>query len=726
MKVQVMREAFCGIDVGTQGVRVAIVAEDGAHLGVGSASSRPAGRSGHTHEQDPRDWWRALADAVRAALADAGDGVRIEALALDATSGTVLVEDAAGEPYGPALMYDDARAGEYADRAQRAGAELWTALGYRVQPSWALPKVLWLLAHDAVPAGGHIVHQSDHLVRRLVGRPVATDTSNALKTGADLRTVRWPAAVFAELGVPDGLLPELVLPGAVLGEVSTEAARATGLRAGTPVRAGMTDGCAAQIASGALRPGSWSSALGTTLVIKGTTTELIGDPSGTVYSHRHPDGGWLPGGASNSGAGVLAAHFAGADLDELTERARALVPMPGVTYPLVGAGERFPFFAADARGFITEEASGDAGRFAALCQAVGYVERLAYDVLGTLGADVAGPVALTGGATRNRWWNRLRTDVLGRTTVRPASAEAATGMAVLAAAAPGELAGTARRMVRIDERLVPDPERGAELAAGYREFVAELADRGWLDAPLAGRVLADRGSADAGSAGRRDRDVASPVPGGDGAHLALVRHGETVWHADNRYAGGTSDVDLTERGVAQSHALAEWARGQRFDALVASPVRRAQETAGPVAQALGLVVETVADLREVDFGVAEGRTVDELLDLDAEMVHRFHADPVAHPFPGAESPEAAALRAAGALRSVARAHPGGRVLVVAHNTLLRLALCELLHLPVARYRQLFPRLDNGAITELVVSGVGGDVAALLSLNVRLDQSNPQV
>ncbi len=198
--------------------------------------------------------------------------------------------------------------------------------------------------------------------------------------------------------------------------------------------------------------------------------------------------------------------------------------------------------------------------------------------------------------------------------------------------------------------------------------------------------------------------------------LVLARHGETVWHAENRYAGGASDIDLTERGLAQAEAMAGWARSRAFDALVASPVRRALETAAPVAAALGLEPEILEDLREIDFGVAEGRTMAEMLVLDAEMVRGFRRDPVAHPFPESESFEQAALRAAGCLREVAHRHPGGRVFVVAHNTLLRLALCRLLDLPVARYRLLFPQLETGALTEVVVPSDATEPAGLLMLN----------
>ncbi|MFD8810041.1 FGGY-family carbohydrate kinase [Streptomyces sp. NPDC059627] len=489
--------AYCGIDVGTQGVRTVLLGREGGHLASAAAAIPDGHREGTRHEQDPTRWWTALVTAVRSAVDQAGPGVVVEAVALDATSGTVLVQGADGSARGPALMYDDARAATQAERAGAAGADLWDALGYRMQPSWALPKLMWLSEYGAVGTGDRLVHQSDHLVGRLVGTAVATDTSHALKSGVDLRTGDWPMDILADLGLDAAALPRVVLPGTVIGVVGTEAAQATGLPQGTPVRAGMTDGCAAQIASRALRPGSWSSALGTTLVIKGSTPSLVRDRHGAVYCHRNPDGGWLPGGASNTGAGVIARTFPGnaEALDALTEQARHLVPAPGVTYALDGTGERFPFVAPEAHGFLAPQATvSEPARFAALCQSVAYVERLAYDVLGVLGADVTGPVSLSGGATHNTWWNQLRTDVLGRTTVLPESVQAATGMAVLAAAEPGRLAETAGRMVRVREEYLPDWERGRALRPGYERFLDELTDRGWFDGDLAAQVLADSGA----------------------------------------------------------------------------------------------------------------------------------------------------------------------------------------------------------------------------------------
>jgi len=220
----------------------------------------------------------------------------------------------------------------------------------------------------------------------------------------------------------------------------------------------------------------------------------------------------------------------------------------------------------------------------------------------------------------------------------------------------------------------------------------------------------------------------APVPGAavavpaDASRLLLTRHAQTVWHAENRYAGHSSDIDLTETGRRQVEALAAWARLRSPDAVVCSPVRRAVETARPCAEASGRALQVVDDLREVDFGVAEGHTLAELRTVDAEMVHQFSDDPARYPFPGAEPPAVAAERCAAALREVAGSHLGRTVLVVAHNTVLRLGLCALLGLPVGRYRQLFPRLDNASVTEISVPRDRSSPASLLSLNARISLS----
>jgi broad specificity phosphatase PhoE len=201
-----------------------------------------------------------------------------------------------------------------------------------------------------------------------------------------------------------------------------------------------------------------------------------------------------------------------------------------------------------------------------------------------------------------------------------------------------------------------------------------------------------------------------------GARVVLVRHGETAWHAENRFAGA-SDVALTRRGREQAEALAAWAAGAGLSALWCSPLARARDTAAAVARATGLQPRVDPRLRELGFGRAEGHTIAEMERLWPDRVAAFRADPVQGHLPGGEDPRAAADRGTACVRDLARTHPGGRVLAVAHNTLLRLVLCRLLGLPLRDYRRRFPSVRNCALTELRLDG---EVVSLLQFNVPVD------
>ncbi|MFF8727339.1 FGGY-family carbohydrate kinase [Streptomyces sp. NPDC015171] len=480
-----MDEAWLGVDLGTQGVRALLVAADGEVLGSGSAPLRNGHRAGVRHEQDPAEWWTAVCAACRTALA--GARARPAGVAVCGTSGTVLLTDDGGRPLGPALMYDDRR-------AAAEGARLRSA-GLAVQDTWALPKARWL---TAAHGPGRIAHQPDVITAALTGHRVPSDSSHALKTAYDLRRESWPELT----GLPAGTLPDVVRPGTRLGEVCGAAATATGIPAGTAVIAGMTDGCAAQIAAGALRPGAWNSVLGTTLVLKGAASAPVSDPAGVVYNHRAPDGTWLPGGASSVGAGVLTARFPGADPAALDARAAAFEPSGAVAYPLVSPGERFPFHAPGATALLLGDPESDADLWAALLQGVAFTERLCLDYLHQLGAPLDGPLTVTGGGARSAYWTQLRADVLGRPLTVPARTEPALGMAALAAYGTGAGAGLAQvaeGMVRPGATVEPRPGRTARFAEPYARLVGELEARGWLPRAVAGHARARLGRNTPGS-----------------------------------------------------------------------------------------------------------------------------------------------------------------------------------------------------------------------------------
>ncbi|MGC5020308.1 histidine phosphatase family protein [Micromonospora sp. DT47] len=200
-----------------------------------------------------------------------------------------------------------------------------------------------------------------------------------------------------------------------------------------------------------------------------------------------------------------------------------------------------------------------------------------------------------------------------------------------------------------------------------------------------------------------------------GTTVVLSRHGRTAWHSPNRYAG-SSDIPLDRYGEGQATALGRWAAGQRFTSLVCSSMRRARDTVAPAEASTGLVPRVDERLRELDFGIAEGRTLDELRATDPTMVERFVADPATHHFPGGERPVDAVRRARAGLAEAVAADPEGRLLVVAHNTLIRLVTCAVLGLPLGEYRRRLPKLDPAGTVTLLFPG-GDEPAALLAFNV---------
>jgi len=175
--------------------------------------------------------------------------------------------------------------------------------------------------------------------------------------------------------------------------------------------------------------------------------------------------------------------------------------------------------------------------------------------------------------------------------------------------------------------------------------------------------------------------------------IVLARHGRTEWHHGNRYTGAT-DLPIDEVGRRQADQLREWAEDFAPAALWSSPMLRARQTATPAAEALGLRPVLDARLRELDFGAAEGRMLSE---LPVAVAKAFELDPVGHHFPDGEDPAAAAERVYEVFQQIGKEHSGQKVLVVAHNTLIRLLTCRVLGLPLRDYRRLLPALGPAAL-----------------------------
>ncbi len=471
-----------GLDVGTQGVRAVAASETGQPIAVCREPLPPRDAGGLQDgwaEQDPATWWTASVSALRHTVDElrcAGKAPRnIKAVCVTSTSGTLVPVDASGEALRPAIMYNDCRAVEETLAANTAGARLAQKMGYQFKPSFALPKMLWLKRHE--PATYHsaarFLNAADFIAGRLTGDFSFTDTSNALKMGYDLVDMRWPKFITRELELEERVLPSVTAVGSPAGRIHTRAAEETGLPASAELIAGATDGVASLIASGAAMPGEWNSTIGTTLVVKGVARERLKDSGGRFYCHLHPEGYWLPGGASSVGGECLKVNFPDDLLPELDRQVPLRTPTSLIIYPLARMGERLPFVNPEAEGFMIGRPRDRAELFSAYLEGVAMVERWIYELLSSLNVETGELIHSTGGGAGSDEWMQVRANVLNRPVCRPRLGEAAYGAAIIAASHVfhhGSLSRAAKAMVRSDRQWDPVPEDVDQYRVKYRKF----------------------------------------------------------------------------------------------------------------------------------------------------------------------------------------------------------------------------------------------------------------
>lgn len=473
-----------GIDMATAAVRAAAMDAGGTlHAEAATRLPRPAVPRPGWSEQDAGAWWPAACRVLMEVTRRLGDRSRsVVAVTVCSTSGTVVAFDRRGDVIGPALMYADQRAADEARIAQGAAAQRWQTLGLRIQPSFGIAKWAWLMKQpDVAGRVTRLGHASDVVVGRLTGAPAPTDWSHALKSGYDPLRREWVSEAMDALDIPSALLPDVLRPTEFAGNICAAAAAATGLPAGCRVRLGMSDACASQFAAGATTPGRCVSVLGSTQVLKAASQSLIAGAAGAVYSHRHPDGWWLPGGASSTGARSLVAAFPGGDLRTLDRLAMEHGPATGVVYPLVGRGERFPFTAPEAEGFTACVPTDEVDRYRAHLEGIAFVERLGFEQLASLGFVPEGLLAVSGGGSRSRIWNRIRATVLGRRVAERPGADTARGACILAAAGTihADLATATDAMAAGGEDVHPDEREVPALEQNYRRFLDALHLQRW-------------------------------------------------------------------------------------------------------------------------------------------------------------------------------------------------------------------------------------------------------
>lgn len=414
---------YLGIDIGTSGVRACAIDGRGVKYGEASCKLPEPERDGSSVFQCAELWWDAVLGTLSHLLAQL-DRKRIRAIAVDGTSGTLLLTDAQGKPLGPALTYNSTAGAAELSRIEKAAPIDSAARG----TGSALAKLLLLQVR--YPGARHALHQADWVAGRLAAHYGFSDENNVLKLGYDPVRRCWPEWLSA-LAVRGELLPSVLVPGTPIQCIGARIAGSLGLPRDTLMVAGTTDGVAAFLSTGADQVGDAVTSLGSTLVVKVLCTKSISAPEYGVYSHRLGDA-WLAGGASNTGGAALLKFFDVRVMNALTPLLRPQQPTGLDYYPLPHVGERFPINDPEMPSRTLPRPDDDALFFQGLLEGIASIERVAYRRLEALGAPYPTSVRTVGGGANNSAWTKIRARRLLVPVRSSERGDAAYGAALLA------------------------------------------------------------------------------------------------------------------------------------------------------------------------------------------------------------------------------------------------------------------------------------------------------
>ncbi len=468
-----------GVDLGTTNGKVACYDLQG-RLWAEAARTYPTYRPRPGwHEQDPRDWIAALGSALREVSDQLGPRVEdVAALSVSSFGPGLVMLDSGGEPLAHCPTWQDERSRPQGQRLVEAVGADWIGpapplTGFPAKLLWAIEEMPDQIAHAAWVLG-----IKDYLLYWLTGEIVTEPSS--ISGGKE-----WYVPVFEYIGWPLERLPRVIASTASPGGLRKDLAQQVGLSPDTPVFAGLNDGAAATLGSGAVHVGESVATLATNGVARLVLAERI--PSHDVlrrhlFTWPYVAGLWVGGGITHSGAGSLQwlADQLGLPRDPaaydalLAETAAVPRGSAGVTFLPYLAGRGTPEADPDLRGGFVGVGleHGRAHLVRAVLEGIAFALREIYAEFERLGMAV-GPVRLTGGGARSALWRQILADVLQRPIIR-AGGDSTLGVAIVAAVGLGfypDFATATRVMVKPLSHEIPDPEGVGEYTFLFDAFV---------------------------------------------------------------------------------------------------------------------------------------------------------------------------------------------------------------------------------------------------------------
>jgi len=483
---------YLGVDGGTGGIRARLFDLNG-HCLANAATSYPTQFGAEAHaEQDPEDWWRAMARSVRQAVAESGvPASQVEAMALDTTCCSVVALDEKTRAVRPAIIWMDVRAGKEADAVLATGD---VALGVNgaghgpVSAEWMIPKSLWMKRHEPelFARAATVCEYQDFMTMRLTGRRAASLDNVSIRWHYASDRGGWPKSLLAKLGLEELLQKwpqEVLAPGEVIGPLTAEAAEHLGLPRQVKVVQGGADALIGMIGLGVAKPGQLALITGTSHLQFGVCEHpvhmqgLWGTYKDAVYPGRYI----LEGGQTSTGSIIewlrRLTHDS-PDLAALNVEAAKLAPgADGLLVLDHFQGNRTPHTDPLSRGAIIGLGLHHTAAhiFRAVIEAIGFGTRAIVDRFAEAGCGTD-EIVVGGGATRSDLFLQIHADTAGRTFIVPEEAEAPSlGAAILAATGAGRFSSIDEgiaAMTRPGRRIEPRPRFVAEYNDIYQRYVA--------------------------------------------------------------------------------------------------------------------------------------------------------------------------------------------------------------------------------------------------------------
>ena len=477
-----MASVYLGIDLGTSGVKAAVVDDRGAVLAQASAPLCVSRPQTSWSEQNPEDWWSAAEAAVLALPVELRAPVRGIGLAGQMHGATLLGED--DRPLRAAILWNDGRSFAQCAELEAAEPASRAITGNLAMPGFTAPKLAWIRQNEpqVFDRVRSVLLPKDYLRFRMTGDKASDLSDSAGTLWLDCARRDWSDLMLAATGLDRSHMPRLHEGSEITGRLRPEVARRWGIGQ-VPVAAGAGDNAAAAAGVGVIADGDALLSLGTSGVIFVATGSFRPNPDRAVHAFCHClPGMWHQMSVHLSAASCIdwAARLIGNDVPQFFALAEQAGPGAGpeLFLPYL-SGERTPHNDPHARGaFLGLDNDSDPARLAAaVLEGVAFAHADGLAALREAGTHVE-CLSMIGGGARSRHWGTIIAAALGVRLEYFAGGEVgpALGAAKLALmAVTGASAAEACQRPQVSHAIEPDPELADRLAPKLDRFRAAFA-----------------------------------------------------------------------------------------------------------------------------------------------------------------------------------------------------------------------------------------------------------